>query len=240
MNSVKGKTESPSTNFEAFTSLGAKLSQLRARATPTPETPRLNITLQPKEPTIENMIDIEMTDDDPKEMNLSEEVGIEKTLEQMDLSLGQPEPDPTKSEFEALSSIFRAYDIRGVVGENLTADVVTSIGSAIGTYAAQQGERTLIVGGDARSSTPQLMAALIKGLNVSGRDVISIGKVPTPALYFAVKNSGTMNGVMVTGSHNEANYNGLKIVIGGKTLLEEDLQEIRRILDEGSFSSGKR
>ncbi len=239
MNSVKGKTESPSTNFEAFTSLGAKLSQLRARATPTPEAPRLNITLQPKEPTIENMIDIEMTDDDPKEMNLSEEVGIEKTLEQMDLSLDQSEPDPTKSEFEALSSIFRAYDIRGVVGENLTADVVTSIGSAIGTYAAQQGERTLIVGGDARSSTPQLMAALIKGLNVSGRDVISIGKVPTPALYFAVKNSGTMNGVMVTGSHNEANYNGLKIVIGGKTLLEEDLQEIRRILDEGSFSSGR-
>ena len=73
----------------------------------------------------------------------------------------------------------------------------------------------------------------------AGRDVISIGKVPTPALYFAVKNSGTMNGVMVTGSHNEANYNGLKIVIGGKTLLEEDLQEIRRILDEGSFSSGR-
>lgn len=197
------------------------------------------MTLQPKKPTIEDMINIEMTDDDPKEMNLSEEVEIEKTLGEMDLSMNEPGPDPAKSEFETLSSIFRAYDIRGVVGQNLTADVVTSIGCAIGTYAAQQGERTLIVGGDARSSTPELMAALIEGLNVSGRDVISIGKVPTPALYFAVNNTGTTNGVMVTGSHNEAKYNGLKIVIGGKTLLEEDLQEICRIFDEGSFSSGR-
>ena len=78
MSSVNCKTESPSPNFEAFTYLSAKLSQLWARATPAPEAPKLNITLQPKEPTIEDMIDIEMTDDDPKEMNLSEEVEIEK------------------------------------------------------------------------------------------------------------------------------------------------------------------
>jgi len=237
--SVNGKTESPSPNFEAITSLSVNLSQLRARAAPTSEALKLNTTLRPKEPTIEDMIDIEMTDDDPKKMNLSGEVEIDKTPEEMDLSLDEPETDTAKSEFETLTSIFRAYDIRGVVGDSLTADVVTSIGCAIGTYVAQQGEQTLIVGGDARSSTPELMAALIEGLNVSGRDVISIGKVPTPALYFAVNNSGTTNGVMVTGSHNEAKYNGLKIVIGGKTLIEEDLQEIRRIFDEGSFSSGK-
>lgn len=185
------------------------------------------------------MIDIEQTDGDNDEMDLFDDTAIAEVPEEMDLSLDEPQDAlNTASEPNKLASIFRAYDIRGVVGENLTADVVTGIGCAIGTFAEQQGEQTLIVGGDARSSTPELMEALIEGLNVAGRDVISIGTVPTPALYFAVNKAGTANGVMVTGSHNEARYNGLKIVIGGRTLLEDDLQEIYRIFDEGSFSSG--
>src|SRR5690606_12510073 len=110
--------------------------------------------------------------------------------------------------------IFKAYDVRGVVGETLTPAVVYALGRAIGSEAEARGQQTIIVGRDGRVSGPPLAQALIEGLRNSGRDVIEIGVVPTPVLYFATQYFSTGSGVMVTGSHNPPDYNGLKIMLG--------------------------
>lgn len=139
---------------------------------------------------------------------------------------------------EVSPSIFRAYDIRGVVGETLTAPVVHRIGLAIGAEAELKGERTVVVGRDGRRSSPELAAALIAGLRASGRDVTDIGMVPTPVLYFATRFLKTNSGVMVTGSHNGPEYNGLKIVIAGQTLFEDALQAIYQCAVRNEFNPG--
>ena len=125
------------------------------------------------------------------------------------------------------ASIFRAYDIRGVVGETLTAEVVYEIGRAIGSEAHERGQQKVIVARDGRLSGPELSAALIRGLVASGREVIDIGRVPTPVLYFATHYLGSGSGVMLTGSHNPSNYNGMKIMLRGETLHSDDIQLLR-------------
>ena len=135
-------------------------------------------------------------------------------------------------------SIFRAYDIRGIVGETLSRDVAYELGRAIGSEAYFRGEQTVVVGRDGRLSGPELSEALIRGLKSTGRDVKNIGDVPTPVLYFAAQNLGTNSGVMVTGSHNPANYNGFKIVLAGETLSEGGIQELRRRIESGDLLTG--
>jgi len=134
-------------------------------------------------------------------------------------------------------TLFRAYDIRGVVshepGKGLSVDVVRLIGRAIGSEAAARGQDRVVVGRDGRLSSPELAAALIQGLRASGRDVIDIGQVPTPVMYFATYNLRTGSGVVVTGSHNPPDYNGLKIMLGGDTLSGEAITALhQRIVDE--------
>ena len=109
-------------------------------------------------------------------------------------------------------TIFRAYDIRGIADKNLTEDAVKLIGQAIGTEAQARGEKTVVVARDGRISGPHLLKALSDGLLKSGCDVIDIGAVPTPLLYFATHVLKTRSGVMLTGSHNPPEYNGIKIV----------------------------
>ncbi|MFT5174253.1 MAG: phosphomannomutase/phosphoglucomutase [Gammaproteobacteria bacterium] len=129
--------------------------------------------------------------------------------------------------------IFRAYDVRGVVGKTLTVDVVKKLGLAIGSEAYDRGQQTLCVARDGRASSPELAAALIEGLRASGRDVIDVGEVPTPVLYFSTYYLETRSGVMITGSHNPPDYNGLKIMLGGDTLFGDDIQALKqRILRE--------
>jgi phosphomannomutase / phosphoglucomutase len=123
-------------------------------------------------------------------------------------------------------SIFRAYDIRGVVGETLTPEIVQQIGLSIGSEATKRGQKTLCVGYDGRLSSPELAEALIRGLIATGRDVINVGCVPTPVLYFATHQLNTGSGVMITGSHNPANYNGFKMMLGGETLAGDDIQKL--------------
>ena len=135
-------------------------------------------------------------------------------------------------------TIFRAYDIRGVVGEGLTEDVVRLIGLAIGSEAFDRGQQTVVIGADGRASSPVLAGALIEGLRQSGRDVIDIGRVPTPVLYFATHFLETGSGVMITGSHNPPQYNGLKIMIGGETLFGDDIQALKERVIANDFSSG--
>ncbi|HEY5717385.1 MAG TPA: phosphomannomutase/phosphoglucomutase, partial [Motiliproteus sp.] len=140
------------------------------------------------------------------------------------------------------SSIFRAYDIRGIVGTTLTPAVVYHIGLAIGSEALEQGEENIVVGMDGRLSGPEMSAALTQGLRDSGIDVLDIGMVPTPVLYYATHVLDSTSGVMVTGSHNPADYNGFKIVIKGKTLANEDIQALlSRIQNQNyRFGSGNR
>jgi phosphomannomutase/phosphoglucomutase len=135
-------------------------------------------------------------------------------------------------------SIFRAYDIRGIVDQQLSPEVVREIGKAIGSEAFERGEQKVVVARDGRLSGPTLIEALKEGLMASGRDVVDIGEVPTPVLYFATNYLDTRTGVMLTGSHNPANYNGLKIVIAGETLAQEGIKKLYQRIQQGEFVSG--
>ncbi|MFT3929457.1 MAG: phosphomannomutase/phosphoglucomutase [Spongiibacteraceae bacterium] len=136
-------------------------------------------------------------------------------------------------------TIFRAYDIRGIASHQLTDDIVYHIGLAIGSEALDRGQQEIIVARDGRASSESISSALIRGLQDSGRDVLDIGMVPTPLMYFATHQLGVQSGVMVTGSHNTAEYNGMKIVIGGKTLSGRAIEALRQRIQERHFSKGK-
>ena len=123
-------------------------------------------------------------------------------------------------------SIFRAYDIRGVVGKTLTGETAYWIGRAIGAQTLAQGEPQISVGRDGRLSGPMLVEQLIKGLVDAGCQVSDVGLVPTPALYYAANVLAGKSGVMLTGSHNPSDYNGFKIVIAGDTLANEQIQAL--------------
>ena len=135
-------------------------------------------------------------------------------------------------------SIFRSYDIRGVVGTTLTIEAVYQIGRAFGSEAAARNQATVIVARDGRTSSVMLRGALVEGLRDSGRDVLDIGLVPTPVLYFATHDLDAGTGIMVTGSHNPAEYNGLKMVLDGETLSGDAIQAIRRRIEEQDFITG--
>jgi phosphomannomutase/phosphoglucomutase len=120
-------------------------------------------------------------------------------------------------------AILRAYDIRGLVDQDLTEDSVRQLGHAIGSTARAANQDTLVVGYDGRSSSPRLAKALQAGLRAAGCDVIDIGQVPTPVMYFATHHLGTQAGVAITGSHNPAAYNGLKTIINGRPLWGEGI-----------------
>ena len=131
--------------------------------------------------------------------------------------------------------IFRKYDIRGEVDHELTPPNVFQLGKAIGTKMRLAGETTVIVGRDGRLSGPVLIDALRQGLMAVGLDVIDIGMVPSPVLYFATKILKTQSGIILTGSHNPPKYNGLKIVVAGETLSGEEIYSLYRILQSEQF-----
>jgi phosphomannomutase / phosphoglucomutase len=151
----------------------------------------------------------------------------------------RPKPAAAIAEDVAVDrSIFRAYDIRGVVGKTLTAGVARQIGRAIGSEALRRNLKEIAVARDGRLSGPELTGALIDGLRSTGCDVIDIGAAPTPVLYFATFHLNVGSGVMVTGSHNPPDYNGFKIVLGGETLAEEAIQELYTRINENRFATG--
>ncbi|MDX1735103.1 MAG: phosphomannomutase/phosphoglucomutase, partial [Halioglobus sp.] len=134
--------------------------------------------------------------------------------------------------------IFRAYDIRGHAKQELTDDLVTRIGKAIGTIAGERGEQTLIIGCDGRTSSPRIKAALVRALMETGRDIVDIGLVPTPLLYYATRHLEYHSGIMVTGSHNPPDDNGLKIVLDQQTIAAGGIQEIKQRAAAGNFADG--
>jgi len=136
------------------------------------------------------------------------------------------------------STIFKAYDIRGIVGQTLNETVVSDIGQAMGSKAIESGQLSLVVGRDGRRSSPSLSAALITGILASGCDVIDIGQVTTPMLYFACERLKTYSGIMVTGSHNPPEYNGLKFVLAGKSVVGEALTSLYNRIQKKDLSTG--
>jgi len=136
------------------------------------------------------------------------------------------------------ASIFRAYDIRGVVGRTLTPAVAHEIGRAIGSEAFERGQQEVIVARDGRLSGPQMLEALVAGLRSSGRDVIDVGRVPTPVLYFATHHLGATSGVMITGSHNPPDYNGFKVVLAGEALSDQALQGLYQRIKSDDLLAG--
>ena len=143
---------------------------------------------------------------------------------------GVPCPNP---------EIFRAYDIRGVVGETLTGEIVYWVGRALATEALTTGHGRIAVAGDGRLSTEDLRSPLLRGLTEGGVDVADIGQVPTPLLYYATIALKTGAGVMITGSHNPPEYNGLKMMLDGRPLTEARIQSLRKRIERGGFSTGR-
>ncbi len=140
---------------------------------------------------------------------------------------------PVVAEAQLEAGIFRAYDIRGVVGRELTPQVAAWIGQAIGSVMAEQGLDDIVVGRDGRLSGPELVGGLIEGLRKAGRNVIDVGMVPTPVVYFAAYHLRAGSGVAVTGSHNPPDYNGFKIVVGGETLSGAAILDLYTRIREG-------
>ncbi|MEH6567337.1 MAG: phosphomannomutase/phosphoglucomutase [Halopseudomonas sp.] len=136
------------------------------------------------------------------------------------------------------NEIFRAYDIRGVVGKSLTEENVYWLGRSIGSASIEAGERRVLVARDGRLSGPALIEQLIKGLMESGCAVTDLGMVPTPVLYFATHTTGATSGIMLTGSHNPPAYNGLKIVIAGQTLYGEQISALNQRLRDNRLETG--
>ena len=162
-----------------------------------------------------------------------------------------PKPAAAKAESKAESApasthddtvpdhgIFRAYDIRGVVGQTLTKGVARQLGRAVGSAVRDKELSEIVVGRDGRLSGPELSGALIDGLRAAGVDVIDIGAVPTPVSYFAAYQLNTGSCVSVTGSHNPPDYNGFKIVVGGETLAEDAIQDLYQRIVDGRLAEG--
>lgn len=136
-------------------------------------------------------------------------------------------------------TIFREYDIRGVADAELLSDDIEQLGLGLGTYFQRHSGKKISVGRDCRLSSTRLRDALIKGLLASGCDVIDIGTVPTPVLYFSAHHLHTDGAVMITGSHNPPEYNGFKSVCGPGTIHGEAIQEVRRIIEDQDFARGE-
>ena len=135
-------------------------------------------------------------------------------------------------------TILREYDIRGIVGSTLREDDMRALGKAFGTLVGRNGGRRVAVGYDGRLSSPMLEAALVDGLAAAGADVLRIGLGPSPMLYFAVHHLNADGGMMITGSHNPPDYNGIKMMLGSKPFFGDDIQNLGRMANDADFASG--
>jgi len=134
--------------------------------------------------------------------------------------------------------IFKAYDIRGIVGKTLTNETVEAIGHAIGSEAVARKQHSIAIGRDGRLSGPEFAKALARGIQKSGINVIDVGMVATPMTYFAAFQLNTDCAVMITGSHNPPDYNGLKMVLAGETLSGETIQKLRQRIEQNDLAHG--
>ena len=134
--------------------------------------------------------------------------------------------------------IFRQYDVRGIVGRDLTNEVVEQLGKGYGTYVLRHGGSKVSLGYDARLSSPGFADSLVAGMLATGLDIVSIGLVPTPVLYYSLFRLDVDGGVVITGSHNPAEYNGFKLGVGHATIYGDQIQAVRRIIEAADFEQG--
>jgi phosphomannomutase/phosphoglucomutase len=132
-------------------------------------------------------------------------------------------------------SVFREYDIRGLSDSDLTDDFVRDLGRAVGTHLARHGERRLVLGRDCRLSSPRLRDRFAEGLVETGAEVIDVGVVPTPVLYFAAFHFDAPGGAQITGSHNPPEYNGFKVLRQKATIFGAEIQEVRALIERRDF-----
>lgn len=135
--------------------------------------------------------------------------------------------------------LFREYDLRGIVGKELTDPIAEQVGRAYATYVKDRGVKTISVGRDGRLSSPRLFQALVQGLLGGGLHVVDVGVCPSPLVYFSLFTLPVEGGIMITGSHNAAEYNGFKVCVGKEAIHGEAIQDLRRILEAGRFVSGQ-
>jgi phosphomannomutase/phosphoglucomutase len=136
-------------------------------------------------------------------------------------------------------NVFREYDIRGIVDRDLTEDFVHHLGKGCGTYFAEHGVKTIALGRDCRLSSPSFRNVFLEGITETGCNVIDVGVVPTPLLYFALFNLNVEGGIQITGSHNPPDNNGFKVCLGTSTIYGEEIQKIRHIMESGKIVKGK-
>jgi phosphomannomutase/phosphoglucomutase len=135
--------------------------------------------------------------------------------------------------------IYREYDIRGVVDQDLTPEIVRRLGKGFGTQMASLGKKSLVVGRDGRLSSKAFSDSLIEGLISTGCDVVNVGICPTPVYYFSIFHLNSDGGVMVTGSHNPPEFNGFKVSMGKSTIFGDEIQNLRRLIEKGDFFTGR-
>jgi phosphomannomutase / phosphoglucomutase len=144
-----------------------------------------------------------------------------------------------RREIFMIAHVFREYDIRGTFPDELNEKTVYSLGRSLGTYFGRHGARRISLGRDCRLSSPELSAALAKGLLATGMTVLDVGMVPTPVLYFSLHHLDVDGGIQITGSHNPPEFNGFKVCLGHATVYGKEIQEIRKINEAGEYSRGK-
>jgi phosphomannomutase/phosphoglucomutase len=174
--------------------------------------------------------------------SIAEEPAPEVSLPDISLRFEKKERKLKKARgapVELTPEIFRAYDIRGIVGKTLDEAVARRVGQAVGTLALEEDASPVVVGRDGRHSGPDLVEGMIAGISSTGCDVIDIGAVPTGVLYYTAYESGSGSGVMVTGSHNPPDYNGFKVMMGGRTLAQENITGLYDRLKAGNLRIGK-
>ena len=135
--------------------------------------------------------------------------------------------------------VFREYDVRGIVDKDLNETFVYDLGRAIGTYASERGVKDMTVGRDCRLSSEKYSSAIKRGLTSTGINVTDIGLCATPMLYFSIRHLQTGGGVMITGSHNPPEFNGFKICVGPDTIFGDDIQSLRKIIEDKSYKTGQ-
>ena len=212
----------------------ANSSQRRAEAPPAP-IPELSPTRARGEPA--QPLEVEMPLELASALDVRPRTSAARSPTAPALKMPQPPKAPQKPALDP--GIFRAYDIRGVVDQNLGEDTVYQIGRALGSEAISLNIKRLVVGSDGRLSSPSLRDAISRGLRDCGIDVIDIGEVPTPVMYFATHFLRTGSGVMVTGGHYPPDHNGLKIMLAGETLTDERIQRLRERIEQGQLINGK-
>jgi len=176
--------------------------------------------------------------EETKDNNLLD-FNLEQVTHQAPLDLTETEDKHSTESGLPDEVIFRTYDIRGVVDKQLTNDVMHQLGQAVGSEALDQGQTKLVVGRDGRLSSERLAEAFIGGVLSTGCDVIILGEIPTPMVYFACEHLQTHTGAMITGSHNPVNFNGLKVVIAGKTLLGKEVYRLYERIKDNRLKKGQ-